>query len=293
MIATHAGSRWLPLRRCGEMRLLLWAFALMTYVAGLGAVGLLAIGRSEAGWRRAAAASMTLELPAEVSPARLKTVLALLRQTRGVAAVRLLTAAETARLLQPWLGPGAELDGLPLPQLIDLRADPAAAIDFSALRKELASVEPHAKLDDNQQWLAGMQQAAAPLRLVLAGCVAAGLIAIAPAAVFAAGRAARADWPLIELAHRLGTDDRVLIRPFLWRGLRLGLVGGALGSLAAAATLAALGRAAAVLQPVPPVGLELGDWRNSAILAAVALAAGLIAAIAAQVSLGRRLAALP
>jgi cell division transport system permease protein len=293
-LRSDTGSRGLPLQWGGEMRLLLWAFALMTYVAGLGGVGLLAVGRNEAGWRRAAAATATLELPAETSQARLKTLLALLHQTRGVAAARLLTAAETARLLQPWLGPEAQLDGLPLPRLIDLRADPATAIDFPALHKELASVEPHAKLDDNQSWLAGMRRAVRPLRLVLAGCVAAGLIAIAPAAVFAADRAASVDWALIVLAHRLGADDRVITRPFALRSLWLGLAGGAIGGVAAAATLAALGAAAAaILESAPLVGLGSGDWRNWSILAAVALASGLIAATAAQAGLRRRLAALP
>jgi cell division transport system permease protein len=288
-----ARSRVLPLGGAGELRLLVWAFALMAYVAGLGAAGLLVLGRSEAGWRRAAEAAMTLEVPAEVSSARVKTAMALLKQTHGIAAVRLLPAAETARLLEPWLGPDAQLDGLPLPRLIDLRASPDSEIDFAALRQRLAAVVPQAKLDGNRDWLAGLRRLAAPLRLVLAACVAAGLAGMAPAALYAAGSAAAADRELIEATHLLGADDRDLARPFVLRALRLGLAGGAIGGLAVAATLAALGRAAAVLPPMPPVGLGIADWRSWAIVAAVALAAGLVAALAAEAGMRRRLAELP
>ena len=273
-------------------RLLFMAVALMAYVAALGAVGLRVIDQSDTRWQRAAGA-MTLEVPASASPARLKTALALLRQTSGIAAVRLLTAAETARLLQPWLGPAAQLDGLPLPRLIDLHADPDAAIDFTTLREHLAAVVPQARLATNGQWLGAMRSAARRLRIVLGACLAAGLAAIAPAAVFAAGSAANADRALLEAAHRLGATDRDLIRPLALRAFRIGLAGGALGALAAAATLAALGPAAVLTQPPLPLGEALAAWPNWAILAAVALAAGLIAAAATAAGLWRRLLRMP
>jgi cell division transport system permease protein len=287
-----ASSRRLPWQPGGAARLLICAVALMAYVAALGAVGLRIVARSEARWQRAAGV-MTLEVPAEASPARLKTALALLRQTRGIAAVRLLTQAQTARLLRPWLGPGAQLDGLPLPRLIDLHANPAAAIDFAALREHLAAVVPGGKLDANGRRLDAMRGAARRLRIVLGACLAAGLAAIAPAAVFAAASAANADRALIEAAHLLGAADRDLIRPLALRALRMGLVGGAVGALAAAATLAALGPAAVLAQPPLPVGEALADWRNWAILAAVALVAGLIAAVATAAGLRRRLLHMP
>ncbi|HTT79084.1 MAG TPA: hypothetical protein VMF86_05340, partial [Stellaceae bacterium] len=216
-----ASARLLPWQRGGEWRLLLCAVALMAYVAALGAVGLRVIDRSAAHWQRAAAV-MTLEVPASASPARLKTVLALLRQTSGIAAVRLLSTAETARLLEPWLGPGAQLDGLPLPRLIDIHADPAAAIDFATLRRHLAAVVPHARLDADGSWRNAMRSALQRLRLVFGACLAAALAAIAPAALFAAGSAANADRALIEAAHLLGAADRDLTRPSALRALRVG-----------------------------------------------------------------------
>jgi cell division transport system permease protein len=269
-------------------RLLLIAIVLMAYVAALGAAGLRVIDRSAAGGQRAGGI-MTLEVPASASPARLKTALALLVQTPGIATARLLTAAETARLLQPWLGPGAQLDGLPLPYLIDLHADPDAAIDFATLRERLAAVVPGAKLAGHGRWLGTTRGGVQRLRIVLGACLAAALAAIAAAAVFAAGSAANADRAFFETAHLLGADDRDLIRPLALRALRIGLIGGALGAVIAAATLAALGPASVLVQPALPVGEAVTDWRNWAILIAIAVAAGLLAAVAAAAGLRRRL----
>ncbi|HTV89220.1 MAG TPA: hypothetical protein VME41_09410 [Stellaceae bacterium] len=291
--AAPAAARGLPVRRDRGLRLLVWVFALMSFIAGLGAVGLRVVARTEAAWRRAAGATMTLEIPAEATPARLATVLALLKQTRGIVAARLLTPAETARLLQPWLGPGAQLDGLPLPHLIDLRADPAVAIDFPTLHRELASVAPEAKLDDERTPLAGPQRTARAFRIAFAACIAAGLVSMIPAALFAAGSAAHADRELIDVAHLLGAADRDIVRPFVVRALRLGLAGGVIGALAAAGVLVALARPAAAFLPTQSAAGGFAGWPNWLLLAAVAAAPGIAAALAAQAGLHRRLAALP
>jgi cell division transport system permease protein len=294
MTGSRTASAALPLRRggAGGALLLFWAFSLMVYVAGLGGVGLLVISHSEAAWRRTFATTMTLEVPADTSPARLATVLALLKQTRGVTVVRLLTTPEEARLLVPWLGPGAQLDGLPLPRLIDLRSDAPGSIDLAGLRAKLASLVPDAQLDDHAQWLGDLQRAARRLQLVVVAGIAAALLAIAPTAIFAAGGAFAADEAVLRLAYRLGATDHVMLRPFVLAAYRLGLSGGALGGLAVIATLAALDRTP-LLQHSLVAMIGPADWRPWAIVAAIALSAGLIAAAAARASIARRLAIWP
>lgn len=283
----------LPWQRDRGLPLLVWAVAAMIYLAGLAAIGLLVVGRSEAAWRKQLAAAMTLEIPAGTSPARLATALALLKQTPGIAGATPLTAAAEARLLAPWLGSGADLDGLPLPQLIDLRVAAPGAVDLGALRDRLASVVPGATLDDHAQWLGRLRRAARRVEIVLAATVAAGLLAVAPTAMFAAGTAFAADLALVELAHRLGATDRTIAWPLTLRALRLGLAGGAIGGVGAILTVAMLGRIGGIMQAGLVSGVGLGDWRPWAILAAVALAAGAVAAMSARACLGRRLAAWP
>src|SRR5438105_4414169 len=106
MIVAPLISRWfgaarreLPLGRDESASFLPWIFALMAYVAGLAGVGL--IGAGEPPDAPSLATSLTLQVPAEASEARLQTVLALLQQTPGIASAHLLDRAETARLLEP------------------------------------------------------------------------------------------------------------------------------------------------------------------------------------------------
>ena len=74
-------------------------------------------------WQRSLDNSWTLQIPAEISAARIETILALLRQTAGIRGARLLEPAETAKLLEPWLGPAAATATLPVPRLVDVQVD--------------------------------------------------------------------------------------------------------------------------------------------------------------------------
>ena len=153
MIGSRFGwaRRNLPLGRDESARFLPWVVALMVYLAGLGGIGLIVLGGTLRAAQRSLGASLTLEVPADTSKARLATALATLRQTKGVVSAQVLAPAETARMLEPWLGPTVSLDELPVPRLIDLRIDPAAAPDLARLRQQLASVVPEARLDDQRR----------------------------------------------------------------------------------------------------------------------------------------------
>src|SRR5215475_9302626 len=105
----------LPLARDVSARFLPWLVALMVYLAAVGGVALVAIGDISGSWQRALFGSLTLQVPAETTQARIDTLLALLRQTQGIVAVHQLTPQETARLLEPWLGPSVPIDLLPVP----------------------------------------------------------------------------------------------------------------------------------------------------------------------------------
>jgi cell division transport system permease protein len=276
-----AAGRGLPLGPVAGARLLPWIFALMAYVAGLGSVGLAAIGDTMRGAEHSLAARLTLTVPAEASAARLQTILALLRQTPGIAAVHQLTPAETAALLEPWLGPSAPLAELPVPRLIDLRADPAARLDLSALRQHLAS-------------LVGRRRAAQRIAGVLAVVVAGALLLVVPAAVFATRMTLLAQQPAIELVHLLGAADRAITERFALRVLVAGLLGGALGGGGVLATILVLGNPSGIVGlPVPIVAAGLTDWRVWTIVLAVALATAAIATASAAAILLRRLALMP
>lgn len=281
----------LPAARDEAAAFVPWLIALMVYLGGLGGIGLIVLDDA---LRAAAplAATMTLQVPADTSKARLETVLAVLRQTPGLVSVHLLDAPETAQLVEPWLGTSVPLDQLPVPHLIDLRIAPDAATDFVSLRRQLATVAPGARLDDQRPLLAGMRTATRRIDGVLGAAILFALLLIALLAVFAVRGNLAARRPALELLRLLGADDRDIVHPVAMRWLWLGLAGGAIGAVAALLTILALRGAGAVVQLPPPAG-EVADWRLLAVLGGAALAAGIIAMASARVTVLRHLAHLP
>jgi cell division transport system permease protein len=293
----------LPLGPDESARFLPWVVALMIYLAALGGVGLIALDDTPRASEQVPATTLTLQVPAETSNARIETLLALLRQTAGIESVHLLEPAETARLLEPWLGPAAPLGELPVPRLIDLRTDPMRGVDLAALRQHIAAVVPDARLDDQPSPPKGTPAGAGRIEGILAGGIAVALLLVAASAVFAVRTALMADRSAAQLLHALGAADSAIARSFAVRSLRLGLVGGGIGAVAALLTIVALGGGGAVVQlPAPPGGPSsaagvaasgIGDWRIWAVLGGAALAAGLIAMASAWATVLRRLTGMP
>lgn len=288
-----AGSA-LPIASRPAMRLLPWLVALASYIAGLGGIGFLAAAETRHVAEHAAAAAMTLAVPADVSAARLETVLALLRQTGGVAEVRTVPAAETEKLLEPWLGPTARFADLPVPKLIDIRTRPDGKVDLAGLRQHLASVVPQAQLDDHAGSVAAMRRAGRRIEIVLAAAIVAAAAAAAAGAALAGRAALVADGRLVELLHRLGADDRAILGPIARRALQHGLTGGALGAAAMLATLAALGGTARIVQLAGAIAQRgVADWRVWTVAAGIPIAAGLIAWGSGRAGALHRLRQLP
>lgn len=286
--------RDLPLGRDVAARYLAWVLGLMAYIAGLGGVGLVSLNDTLQGWERSVAGTMTLQVPAETSKARLETVLALLRQTPGIASAHLLEPKELAGLLEPWLGPTVPLDELPVPRLIDLRIDPNGGPDLATLRRQLASVVPEARLDDYSSWIGDLRGAARRIATVLIATIVAAFALIAVLAVYATGIGLTVGRATIELVHLLGAPDRDIAGPFEFRALRLGLIGGALGAVAALFTTIALGSAARALGITGPLGWAgLADWRLWAVVIGIVLGAGLVALASARLVVRRRLGRIP
>ena len=282
----------LPLGRGEGLPILPWLVALMVYMAGLSAVGLAVAGDAVRAAERSVGGRLTVQVPPETSAPRLQTVLALLRQNPAVQSAEVLSAEDTARLLEPWLGSPLALDELPVPKLIDVRLDPAGTADVATLRRQVASVVTDARLDDHRGWLGGVRAAASPLRAVLAGVLAVSLLLVAAAAAHAADAALRVRRSAVELFHLLGASDGDIVRPFALRALWQGLLGGATGSAAVLLTVAALGRSGGLVRLPAPVWVGFADWRLWAMLVGAVLAAGLLAMAGARLTVLRRLARL-
>jgi cell division transport system permease protein len=219
-------------------RALVAVVAIMTFLAAL-TLGAVVLVRAAAGeWQSAVAREVTIQVrPVEGrdTNAQVKKAADLAIATPGIVGVRAFSKAESARLLEPWLGAGLALDDLPVPRLVVLRVAADRAPDLASLRKALAAEVPEASLDDHRGWVERMRTmtrtAVAAGLGVLALVVAATMLSV----TFATRGAMAANRPVIEVLHFVGARDGFIAgqfqRHFLWLGLKGGVIGGAAAML--------------------------------------------------------------
>jgi cell division transport system permease protein len=284
----------LPLRRDASGRFLPWIIALMVYLAAVGGVALIWLGDTLNQWNESLTSQLTLQLPANASAARLDMALGALRQTKGVVWAYLLEPAETAKLLEPWLGVSAPIDSLPLPRLVDVRVDPHATIDYATLRQQLESIIPGSQLDTNRTWIAGIRDFAFRVEGVITAGVVVVTALIVAIIIFTARIGLAIHRSVIELLHLLGAQDAYIARQFQVHALGLGLRGGIIGGVAAAATVVILGPAGHMFAlPVPIATYGILDWRLWLLLIVTGLTAGGVAMVTARITVLRQLARMP
>jgi cell division transport system permease protein len=269
-------------------RTLMIVIAIMTYLASLtvGAVDL--TRKTAAGWERDVVRETTVQIrPAEGRDldAAAATVERLARATPGVAHVRAYSDAETARLLEPWLGSGLALDDLPIPRLVVLKLQENEEFDAESFRQALAREAPGATLDDHRRFLdrlVAMARAVVWFGLaVLVLMLAATVLSV----VFATRGAMASNRDIVQVLHFVGARDGYIAAQFQRRFLRLGLKGGLVGGVLAILTFLIAGLtvsqgvgSAAVDQMDALFGaFEIGVSAYVGVVAIVLLIAGLTA----------------
>jgi cell division transport system permease protein len=225
-------------------RALIAVVAIMTFLASLTTGAVMLVLASAAEWQSDVAREMTIQVRPMAGrdlEADVVQAVAIARATPGIAEVRPYTAAESARLLEPWLGSGLALDALPVPRLIVLRLDAGRRPDLAALRAALAAKIAGASVDDHRGWVDRMRIMANTAIAGGLGILTLVLIATVLSVTFATRGAMAANRPIVEVLHFIGAKDRFIAGQFQRHFLRLGLIGGALGGIAALAVLAFAG----------------------------------------------------
>lgn len=217
-------------------RLTVFVSATMAFLAVFALAVSMAAGRVADRWAEGLAQSATLRInaPQDQKAAQTAAAIAILQQTPGVAEARPLTPDEQAQLLAPWFGPDPILDGLPVPQLIEVTAT-AQGYDVEGLQQRLRGEIPGAVLDDHGRFREPLVRAADALRLVsyaaitLIGATMAAMITLAANASLAANA------KIIEVLRLVGARDGFIaqgfVRRFTWRGFVGSALGAALGVL--------------------------------------------------------------
>ena len=228
--------------------------AIMTFLAALTTGAVMLVVSAASDWQ----ADVSREVTIQVRPAAgrdfeadVRKAVELARTAPGIGEVQAYSKAESARLIEPWLGAGLALDDLPIPRLIVVKLVPGARPDFAALRQALAAQVAPASLDDHRHWIDRMRTMAGTA--IVAGlAVLALVLAVTVLSVTFATRGAMAtNRPIVEVLHYVGATDGFISGQFQHHFLILGFKGGAIGGGAAIVLFGAMEAANAWLAGTP------------------------------------------
>ena len=269
-----------------------FVIAVMAFLAALALGASLVADRAAQGWQSGLSDRITVQvMPPETGDAaaglnsETQAVLTLLGTTPGIAHARALSDAEINALVEPWIGKGGAVSGIPLPRLIDASVVPGAQIDSAALAAQLKQAAPHATLDDHRRWIARLKGLADAVRWSAYGILLLIAGATASAVTFATRAGLDAHHEMVALLHQMGALPGFIARAVERHYFFQALFAAALGtSLAALVFLAAGGLEVFGLEAVPflpPLSLR---WTEIPWLAAVPIATSGIAWATARVS---------
>jgi cell division transport system permease protein len=211
--------------------------AIMSFLACLTAGAVYMVNQSAKAWVNDIASEITVELdPVNTADIEKKMTLVslFLAKQNGITRVKPLTADDSAKLLEPWLGQSAALDALPIPRLIAVEIDRSNPPDIPLIKDALSQNFEGVTLDDHSRWQAEIRtltRSAALGGLAVLGLVAAATIAV----IVSATRSAMAsNREIIEVLHFVGANERFISREFERHFLGLGVRAGLMGAVAAA-----------------------------------------------------------
>jgi cell division transport system permease protein len=213
-------------------RSLIAVVAIMTFLAGLTAGGVMMVVSAASDWSSDVGREVTIQvrpvagrdLDADVRKAAEVT-----RGAPGIAGVQVYSREESARLVEPWLGSGLNLNDLPIPRMIVVKLWSGAPPDFGTLRKALAAQVPSATLDDHRRWIGRMHDMASAAAASGLAVLVLVLIVTLLSVTFATRGAMATNRPIIEVLHYVGATDSFVASQFQRHFLVLGLKGGAIG----------------------------------------------------------------
>jgi cell division transport system permease protein len=211
--------------------------AIMTFLACLTAGAVYMVNRSANAWVNDITSEITVELDPINAPdieKKMTLVALFLAKQKGVSRVKPLSAEDSAKLLEPWLGQSNALAALPIPRLIAVEIDRSNPPDIQLIKTALSQNFEGVTLDDHRRWQAEIKtltRSAALAGLAVLSLVAAATIAI----IISATRSAMAsNREIIEVLHFVGANERFISREFERHFLGLGVRAGLMGAAAAA-----------------------------------------------------------
>ena len=131
--------------------------------------------------------------------------------------------AATARLLEPWLGAGLDLDDLPVPRLVIITIDEQNPPDFAAMRAALTETIPQAYLDDHRTWVDRLVAMARTTALIGTGVLVLVFSAMVLTVIFATRGTLSGNRHIVEVLHFVGAEAGFVASEFQKHFLKISL----------------------------------------------------------------------
>ena len=283
-------------------RALIAVVAIMTFLASLTIGAVVLVHQAANEWQSDVAREITIQVkpaPGRDIEADVQRATALAKGIPGVGDAYAMSKADSAKLLEPWLGAGLTLDELPVPRMVVVTLASGARADLAQLRKALNTEVPSAAVDDHRGWTDRMRTMSRSAVAIGLGVLALMIAATVLSVTFATRGAMATNRPLIEVLHFVGAKNSFIAGHFQRHFLVLGLQGGAVGGGAAivlfliAELLSRLfGGSAATEQGTALFGsFSLGPWGYIAVLVQIVFIA-LVTAFTSRQTVNRTLEAI-
>ncbi|MCB1517327.1 MAG: ABC transporter permease [Hyphomicrobiaceae bacterium] len=216
-------------------RTLMLLIAIMTFLSCITLGGVILVQKSAIAWSSDVGREVTIQIrpiDGQDMDSNLRASKSIAEAIPGVGNVRVLSAEESGKLLEPWLGAGLDLTVLDIPRMIAVELSDPREFDADQLAENLSTIKG-ASLDTHSAWR--QQLNAMSGTMVLTGVLVLLLIIVATilAVVFATRGTMASNRTIVDVLHFIGASNAFIAGEFQDRFLNLGLRGGAAGGLGA------------------------------------------------------------
>jgi len=211
--------------------------AIMTFLACLTMGGVTLVRASAAAWQSQIAREATIQIRPVDGQDMEKALAQASEIARGFAGVKgtsIIDKDATARLLEPWLGSGLNIDELPVPRLVVVTIDENAPPDFETMRTEITRAIPAATFDDHRTWVDRLVSMARTKVWIGTGVLILVFTAMILTVIFATRGALSGNRHIVEVLHFVGAERTFVANEFQKHFLKISLKGSAVGGVVAA-----------------------------------------------------------
>lgn len=215
-----------------------WISMLMIFIAILTLAGGLTAYKALSYWNKNVSGSITVQIPVVDTKGKsrgeeiqndIEKALTVLRTNPGILGARVLESTQMRRLMTPWLGEHADIEALPLPQVIDVTVDTINPPNIEELNNELIQFVPTAILDSHRIWLDNLITIAGGLMKLTVFILALLIITTAFTVSYSAKTSLTMHKQVIALVHMMGANDGYIAWQYAIRILKLTMLGGLCG----------------------------------------------------------------